>query len=412
MNIRFQNKLRQLFRLINRLSLIEKFLFSFLLVFVIQAFVRWIYQLYKNLTNWIDKTLKNITDYIYLHSQTITLTFVIIGILVFGMGCFFCFRQWKSKQSQLEEDLDDEDLDEKYLLQETAVNPSQTIYTEGNYNENVYGGIVEIYGDQININNDFAEVAEQIRDLVEQLKSQGYTQEEAEEEIAKKLEEKALENPKLRKTLRRWRKYFSKKNNPASDKEVAQDVVRTATSYSYTESKDFTDVIGGDFHILNELLQSKKWKEADWETAKIIYAIAQNELPSYHGYKNNPPDCIVGEHVKVIPRKYLKNIDNLWKKHSNGRFGFSVQKRLFKTICKENSSSYSPYLYNYNGTYDKFGDLVGWRKEQNWLYYADLHDSLKTAAPGHLPATYMLRSDEIEKCEFDFDILMVICERL
>ncbi|NJL61388.1 MAG: hypothetical protein HC903_05600, partial [Methylacidiphilales bacterium] len=57
-------------------------------------------------------------------------------------------------------------------------------------------------------------------------------------------------------------------------------------------------------------------------------------------------------------------------------------------------------------------DSLGWLKEGDWLYYVDLYDSLRTAAPGHLPLAYMLRSDELEKCEIDFDIFIVIFERL
>ena len=42
----------------------------------------------------------------------------------------------------------------------------------------------------------------------------------------------------------------------------------------------------------------------------------------------------------------------------------------------------------------------------------DLYESLKTAAPGHLPLAYMLRSDKLEKCEVDFSVFEVIFERL
>ncbi len=412
MNIQFKQILRQLFRLINQLSLIEKLLYSFLLLIGIHALLDLLSHLYKIFTNWLYKFLNNIINYISSNSLKITL--FVIGIFLLGIGCFLLFRQWRSKQIELEENLDDEDLEEMindntYSFQEIATNQPKAIYTEGNYNENIYGGIVEIYGDQININNDFAEVAQQIRDLAEQLKSQGYTPEEAEEEIARKLEEKAIENPRLRATLRKWRKYFSKKNTAASDKEVAQDVVRTATSYSYTSSKDFTDVIGGDFHTLNELLQSQKWEEADWETAKIIYAIGQNELFRHFEYEHYSHDYIVEEHIKILPKKYLNNIDKLWKKHSNGRFGFSVQKRIWESICKQQQEV---IYFNQYKAIEQFGDLVGWRKKDDWLYYVDLYDSLKTALPGHLPLAYMLNSDKLDKCEVNFDVFIVIYERL
>ncbi|MGF1674053.1 MAG: GUN4 domain-containing protein [Rivularia sp. (in: cyanobacteria)] len=360
-----------------------------------EALFNWIYKLFTDLKNWISSNYNNI----------ILAIAIIFSILLFGTVCFLSFKRWINKKRQLDEDLDDE-----YLLEENLVDQERTIYIEGNLNENIHGDFIEIHGNQININNDFTEVANQLSELVEHLKNQGCSQEDAEKEIARELEEESLNKPKVKKTLRRWRKSFSKKNNAASDKEIAQEVVKTATSYSYSSSRNFTDVIGGDFHTLNELLQCKKWKEADWETAKIIYAIAQNELPAHHEYKDDPPDCIVEEHIKVIPKKYLKNIDNLWKKHSNGRFGFSVQKRILKTILKDDNYLFYPYFFS--STVSKFGDLVDWRKEGDWLYYVDLYDSLKTAAPGHLPLAYMLSSDELEKCRVNFDIFVVICERL
>jgi hypothetical protein len=396
MNTLFWQILRQLFIWINRLSLIEKVLYSFLLVVLTNA-----------VFSSISNIFKILTKYIYDNYPIILA--ICIGILLFVVGCFLYFTRRETAKNLLHEGVDDEDLDDKYLLEGNPESQSQSIYTEGNYNENVYGDYLEIHGNQININNDFAAVAVQIQELVNQLKNQGYSKEEAEEEIAKKLEEKSSNNPKVKRTLRRWRASFSNKSNAASDKEIAKDVVKTATSYSYTSSKDFTDIVGGDFHVLNELLQSKKWEEADWATMKIIYTISQNELPNYHWYKKYPPNYIVEEHIKVIPKKYLNNIDKLWNKYSNGRFGFRVQKEIWERLYKQEEIYYS---YQCN-TIKKFGDLVGWRKKGDWLYYVDLYESVKTSAPGHLPLAYMLRSeDKLDKCSVNFDILGVIIERL
>ncbi len=76
MNIRFKQIFRQLFRLINRFSLIEKLLYIFLLLATIQAILDLISQLFKDFRNWIYKLLKYITDYIYLNSQIIIFVFI------------------------------------------------------------------------------------------------------------------------------------------------------------------------------------------------------------------------------------------------------------------------------------------------------------------------------------------------
>jgi hypothetical protein len=280
MNGLLRQTLRELFILINRLSLVQKVIYGFVLVVLIRAVFSSISNLFKILTN-------------YIYHNYLTILAICAGILLFAAGYFLYFTRSKTAKNLLYEAIDDEDLDDEYLLEGNTEGQSKSIYTEGNYNENVYGDYVEIHGNQININNDFAAVAAQIQELVDQLKNQGYSKEDAEEEIAKKLEENSSNNPKVKRTLRRWRASFSNKSNAASDKEIAKDVVKTATSYSYTSSKDFTDVVGGDFHVLNELLQSKRWEEADWETMKIIHRISQNDLPNSNWYKKYPPNYIV-----------------------------------------------------------------------------------------------------------------------
>ncbi|MEH2424372.1 MAG: GUN4 domain-containing protein [Nostoc sp.] len=91
--------------------------------------------------------------------------------------------------------------------------------------------------------------------------------------------------------------------------------------------------------------------------------------------------------VENFPCTDLRTIDQLWVKYSNGRFGFSVQKRIWESVGKD---------------YGKFGDRVGWRKwrtvvvdkwfglrqqtekQSEWLNDSDL--LFNTSAPeGHLP---------------------------
>ncbi|NEQ19084.1 MAG: hypothetical protein F6K28_03965 [Microcoleus sp. SIO2G3] len=63
----------------------------------------------------------------------------------------------------------------------------------------------------------------------------------------------------------------------------------------------------------------------------------------------------------------------LWVKYSDGRFGFSVQKRIWESVGKDSG---------------KFGDRVSWSKGmfvKKWRDYDELIFS--TNAPeGHLPA--------------------------
>jgi len=72
----------------------------------------------------------------------------------------------------------------------------------------------------------------------------------------------------------------------------------------------------------------------------------------------------------------LRTIDQLWVKYSNGRFGFSVQKRIYQSLG--GTRQYDEKVW------EKFGDKVGWRKNNSWLYYNVLTFSEK-APEAHLP---------------------------
>jgi hypothetical protein len=67
-------------------------------------------------------------------------------------------------------------------------------------------------------------------------------------------------------------------------------------------------------------------------------------------------------------------------KYSEGRFGFSVQKEIYQELGGTREYDEEIWL--------KFGDRVGWRKDEEWLKYNQLNfttDAYKAAQAGHLP---------------------------
>ncbi|MFM6375646.1 MAG: GUN4 domain-containing protein, partial [Microcystis panniformis] len=115
-----------------------------------------------------------------------------------------------------------------------------------------------------------------------------------------------------------------------------------------------------------DLLKAGEWKEADEETRRVMLAVAKRE---------NEGSLDV-ESIDNFPCADLRTIDQLWVKYSDGRFGFSVQKRIHQGLGGTRE---------YNGKiWDKFGDKVGWRKGGNWLYYRDITFD-KKAPEGQLP---------------------------
>ncbi|MCG5062234.1 MAG: GUN4 domain-containing protein [Limnoraphis sp. WC205] len=76
-----------------------------------------------------------------------------------------------------------------------------------------------------------------------------------------------------------------------------------------------------DYSRLETFLSQEKWTFANGETSRVmLIAAAQAYIE-------------IDEHFIVrFPCKDLKTIDKLWIKHSNGHFGFSVQKRIWESI--------------------------------------------------------------------------------
>ncbi|WP_143046398.1 serine/threonine-protein kinase [Trichormus sp. NMC-1] len=125
---------------------------------------------------------------------------------------------------------------------------------------------------------------------------------------------------------------------------------------------------GIDYTKLHDLLKAGKWKEADEETRRLMLAVAKREKEGWLDL----------EDIDNFPCEDLRTIDQLWVKYSDGKFGFSVQKRIYQSFggTRENNSE----------IWEKFGDKVGWRRGNNWLYYKDITFLDKDKAPeGHFP---------------------------
>ncbi|WP_335337770.1 GUN4 domain-containing protein [Nostoc piscinale] len=74
---------------------------------------------------------------------------------------------------------------------------------------------------------------------------------------------------------------------------------------------------GVDYGRLRDFLKAGQWKEADEETLKLMLKVVGREQEGW---------LDTGSSDK-FPCTDLRTIDKLWVKYSNGRFGFSVQKK-------------------------------------------------------------------------------------
>ncbi len=125
------------------------------------------------------------------------------------------------------------------------------------------------------------------------------------------------------------------------------------------ENSDSWVLVRVDYGKLTELLVAGHWKESDEETGKLMLKISCRE---HEGWLNS-------EDIREFPYQDLCKINELWVKYSNGRFGFSVQRRIWKTE-------------NYD--WIKVGKRVGWRMNNNWKNYSSLTFTLN-APEGAFP---------------------------
>jgi len=129
--------------------------------------------------------------------------------------------------------------------------------------------------------------------------------------------------------------------------------------------------VGVDYSQLQKLLSQGKWKEADKETARVMLKAANRES----GWLDE-------ESIEKFPCADLRTIDQLWVKYSDGRFGLSVQKRIYVECGAKLDGVYPGYEI-----WKNFCDRIGWRLNGEWMYTNQL--TFSTSAPqGHLPASY------------------------
>lgn len=142
-----------------------------------------------------------------------------------------------------------------------------------------------------------------------------------------------------------------------------------------------------EYATLEKYLRNSQWKEADDETRNLLYlksGLGRSQFSSFGS-----------DEVSRLSRETLKTIDDLWRRYSNGRFGFSVQKDIL-IQCDGNPCRYT------DQDWEKFTSRIGWNKRNSdSSQITDLEDMFGgtiggdtttkynfslSAPPGHLPS--------------------------
>ncbi|WP_287524758.1 GUN4 domain-containing protein [Okeania sp. SIO2C2] len=117
---------------------------------------------------------------------------------------------------------------------------------------------------------------------------------------------------------------------------------------------------------LEEYMCQGEWRKADEETLFIFYQVmAFKDIEKHNIYDE-------------IPLSILREIDQLWVKYSDGKFGFSVHKKIYQSVGGR--KKYDEEVW------EAFGNEVGWRQGGEWLYWDDLTYRLDTHCVGTLPS--------------------------
>jgi hypothetical protein len=128
--------------------------------------------------------------------------------------------------------------------------------------------------------------------------------------------------------------------------------------------------VGIDYRPLAELLYKQKWEQADQLTTQLMLKASGQQDSAW----------IDRNTMRNFPCRDLNTIDKLWLKYSKGKFGISVQKRIYLSVG--GTRSYD------KKTWEALGERLGWRVSGAWLFPENLNYSID-APQGHLPSVAM-----------------------
>ena len=133
--------------------------------------------------------------------------------------------------------------------------------------------------------------------------------------------------------------------------------------------------LGVDYTTLRDLLKQGEWELADNEHRRLLTVLG--------GEDSEERGWVYFTEARRFPVTDLKTIDNLWTHFSDGRFGFSVQRKLWVGQRRQWAKFFKAIDWmdaEKNDAYRKWPEEFIWKKE---------------AAKGHMPLTSALRGTQL-----------------
>nr|WGH13757.1 hypothetical protein Ycf53 [Lophurella pseudocorticata] len=135
---------------------------------------------------------------------------------------------------------------------------------------------------------------------------------------------------------------------------------------------NFTKFNQISYQNLQHLLINKKFEEADRLTQQCLCEIVKLKT-------NNQKSWLYFTDIQFIPKEDLFILDLLWRIYSKGKFGFSIQKKI--------------WIQN-NKKWDKLWERIDWLKKGVMKRYPQEFIWTIDAPEGHLPLFNQLRGTQ------------------
>ena len=123
-----------------------------------------------------------------------------------------------------------------------------------------------------------------------------------------------------------------------------------------------------NYEELQLKLLEQEFEAADRLTSAYLRKLA-GKLAEKRGY-------VFYSEVNNMSGKDLQTIDRLWNIYSNGKFGFSIQAKILRSVGKK---------------YELMWPKIGWKNNGNWTRYPNSFCWSLEAPEGHMPLINQLR---------------------
>ncbi|PKA56268.1 Tetrapyrrole-binding protein, chloroplastic [Apostasia shenzhenica] len=184
----------------------------------------------------------------------------------------------------------------------------------------------------------------------------------------------------------RHRRHFPSTTTSSSSSSIFPTLSLSSSSSSTSTTATLAAILAPvtsspTFDALAGLLAAKDFQQADEVTRRLLIALA-GEAAEKRGY-------VYFSEVQFIAHADLQAIDTLWLRHSAGRFGYSVQRRIWKKARRD---------------FTRFFIKVGWMRRletevEQYTYRSfpgEFIWELGDGTPeGHLPLTNALRGTQL-----------------